>query len=125
MPGHLAEANERSMDVPGGACGFWGICGAAIGCGIYMSILSEASPYAETEWKTAGQLTARCAGAVSEQGGPRCCKRDSFLAFMEAAAYSNSTLGTHFATPDDLRCDFYPNNEECKKLACPFFPAKK
>lgn len=125
LPGYLAEANERSMAVPGGACGFWGVCGAAIGCGIYASILTEADPYTEKEWKTAGQLTARCASTVSGQGGPRCCKRDSFLSFMEAAAYSNEALGTHFAVPQDMGCGFYPNNEECKRLECPFFPAKR
>lgn len=122
LPGYLAEANERSMAVPGGACGFWGICGAAIGCGIYMSILLHCSPYAGEEWKNAGQLSARCAHAVSREGGPRCCKRDSFLALLETIPYSNEMLGTHFAAPDDLRCDFYLNNQECKGANCPFFP---
>lgn len=125
LPDYLTEANERSMGVPGGACGFWGICGAAIGSGIFVSILTEANPYAETEWKTAGQLTAHCANAVSGEGGPRCCKRDSFLSLIEATKYSNKMLDTHFVAPDDLRCDFYPNNEECKRLNCPFFPVRK
>lgn len=125
LPDFLAVANERSIGVPGGACGMWGVCGAAIGSGIYMGIITESSPYAEMEWKTTGQLTARCANAISCEGGPRCCKRDTFLSLKETAAYSNAVLDTHFTVPDDMQCIFYPNNKECKKRACPFFPAVK
>lgn len=124
LQSYLTQANERSMPVPGGACGNWGICGAAIGCGIYASIVSGASPFAEEEWKIAGQLTACCGNAVSKEGGPRCCKRDSFLSLLETIPYSNQAFGTHFTLPEDLRCDFFPNNKECKTRACPFFPRK-
>lgn len=121
----LLEANERSMNVPGGACGFWGVCGAAIGSGIYMSIITESDPYAEDEWKTTGQLTAHCANAISKEGGPRCCKRDTFLSLTEATQYSNEKLDTHFDVPKQIRCEFYPNNKECKLRKCPFFPKGK
>jgi len=42
----------------------------------------------------------------------------------EAAAYSNTVLDTHFTVLDDMQCEFYPNNKECKRLDCPFFPAR-
>ncbi|MDL2324142.1 DUF5714 domain-containing protein [Ruminococcaceae bacterium OttesenSCG-928-A16] len=125
LPAFLAEADERSMEVPGGACGFWGICGAAIGSGIYISIVTGANPYAGAEWKASGQLTAQCGSAVACQGGPRCCKRDTFLSLKEAAPYSNTLLDTHFIVPEDYTCEFYPSNEDCKRLDCPFFPVKK
>ena len=35
----LKEAVRRASQVPGGTCGYWGVCGAAAGAGIYMSIL--------------------------------------------------------------------------------------
>lgn len=124
LPELLERANERSIQVPGGACGAWGICGAAVGAGIFMSIVTGSSPFAKEEWRISGQLTARCADKVSSQGGPRCCKRDGFLALAEAAAYSNSVLDTHFEAPGDIKCEFYPNNEQCKGKACPFFPKK-
>ena len=121
LPELLEEANARSMQVPGGACGFWGVCGAAIGAGIFTSIITGASPYAEEEWKTSGQMTAGCAAAISKQGGPRCCKRDSFIALKEAIYYCNKYLNTDFFVPD-ISCQFYANNQECKGKACPFFP---
>jgi hypothetical protein len=124
LPKLLDEANVRSLGVPGGACGAWGICGAAVSSGIYMSILTEASPYSEDEWKITGQLTARCGHVISREGGPRCCKRDTFLSLIEATAYSNAVLDTHFDVPDSIVCAFYPNNRECKRTACAFFPVR-
>lgn len=121
----LLEANTRSMQVPGGACGHWGICGAAIGAGIFSSIVLASSPFAEGEWQSCGQLTARCADAISCQGGPRCCKRDSFTALKEAIVYCNAQLDTDFDTPDPIQCQFFINNTECKGKACPFFPKPK
>lgn len=118
----LEEADRRSIQVPGGACGNWGICGAAIGAGIFNSILTESSPFAGDEWKSCGQLTAKCAGAISEQGGPRCCKRDSFIAFREAAMECNKKFNTDFKIPESIECQFFVNNKECKGRKCPFFP---
>lgn len=118
----LEEANNRSIQVPGGACGSWGICGAAIGAGIFSSIIAESSPYAEKEWKSCGQLTSRCASAISKQGGPRCCKRDSYTALKEAIPYCNKRFKTNFTIPGPIKCQFYIGNKECKGKKCQFFP---
>lgn len=123
LPALLQLANQRSLQVPGAACGFWGICGAAIGTGIYSSIVTESSPYAQEVWRDSGQLTVKSANAISSRGGPRCCKRDTFLAMREAVAHSNQYLGTEMALPDQIECVFYPNNSECKGPLCDFFPA--
>ncbi len=121
----LEEANERSLQVPGGACGNWGICGAAIGAGIFSSIIMESSPYAEQEWKSCGQLVSKCGNAISLQGGPRCCKRDSYTAFLEAIKHCNQEFETDFNVPDKITCQFFTNNEECKGINCQFFPTAK
>jgi len=117
----LEEANNRSFQVPGGACGNWGICGAAIGAGIFSSLISKSSPYAKDEWKLSGQLTARCADSISRQGGPRCCKRDTFTAFLDAADFCNKQFETDFMIPESIECPFYVNNKECKGKNCRFF----
>lgn len=118
----LEEANKRSLDVPGGACGYWGICGAAIGTGIYTSIVTQSNPLASQAWGQSGQVTAKAANAVSAEGGPRCCKRDSFLSLIEAVSYSKTNLDSNFEAIQQIRCEFYPNNKTCKLRACPFFP---
>ena len=34
----------RATDIKGGFCGFYGNCGAAVGTGIYVSIITGATP---------------------------------------------------------------------------------
>ena len=46
----LKEMMARGRKVPGGACGFWGSCGAAISTGMCMSILSGATPLTQESW---------------------------------------------------------------------------
>ena len=38
LPSALLEMQSRGKEVPGGACGFWGACGAAISTGMFVSI---------------------------------------------------------------------------------------
>lgn len=46
----LKEMMARGRKVPGGTCGFWGSCGAAISTGMCMSILSGATPLTQESW---------------------------------------------------------------------------
>ena len=39
LPSALAEMMNRGQSVPGGACGFWGACGAGISSGMLVSII--------------------------------------------------------------------------------------
>ena len=39
----LSVALKRGRQVPGGVCGYWGVCGAAAGAGIYMSVVPAAA----------------------------------------------------------------------------------
>ncbi len=40
----LKKTRQRAQVVPGGFCGFYGDCGAAVGTGIAVSILTDATP---------------------------------------------------------------------------------
>ena len=40
FPKALQEMYSRGKAVPGGACGFWGACGAGISSGMFISIIS-------------------------------------------------------------------------------------
>jgi hypothetical protein len=42
----LGEMQKRGKQVPGGACGFWGACGAGISTGMFISIALKATPLA-------------------------------------------------------------------------------
>ena len=42
----LREMYSRGKEVPGGACGFWGACGAGISAGQFLAIATESTPLA-------------------------------------------------------------------------------
>ncbi len=119
----IKKARQRAEHVLGGFCGFYGNCGAAVGTGIFVSVLTGATPLSHREWKQANLMTARSLYSIAESGGPRCCKRDSFLAIQEALRFVKEHFQTHMASGrDSLKCEFYPMNKECKKADCRFYP---
>ena len=73
----LIEMMNRGKSVPGGACGFWGACGAGISSGMFISIISKSTPLANEPFALSHKMTADSLGQIGEVGGPRCCKRDS------------------------------------------------
>ena len=120
----LTEAWKRGRKIPGGACGFLGICGAASGAGIFASIVSGATPLTGKEWAVPQRLTAICLDALSEIGGPRCCKRASRIAIECAAAFSAEEFGIPMPVSKPS-CAYWAWNSECIRQRCPFFPKKK
>ena len=88
----LSEMQARGRQVPGGACGFWGACGAGISAGIFVSIATGATPLAKNDWGLSNKMTSAALGAIGEVGGPRCCKRDSYLAVLSAIDFAAEHL---------------------------------
>jgi hypothetical protein len=116
----LAEARRRAETIVGGACGFHGACGAAIGVGIFASLVLEATPLSIEEYRLCNSATAEALKRISERGGPRCCKRNVFIALEFAAEFWASHLGQ--AMPiGRISCDFFPHNRECLEAGCVFF----
>lgn len=121
----LNEAQKRSKNVLGGFCGFYGACGAGVGCGIYTSLVQEASPLSENEWGLCNLMTSKALENISKSGGPRCCKRDSFLAIESAIEFSREYLDTELDLYPDLRCTFSNINKECLVGKCKFHAVNK
>lgn len=119
----LEEMRSRGAQVPGGVCGFWGCCGAAVSAGIYVSILTGSTPLKAEEWKLSNLMTARALQAIAELGGPRCCKRDSFTAVREAVLFTREQFGIFMELPESIRCGFFPLNAQCLGPRCPYNPA--
>lgn len=122
----LALARQRAQKVPGGICGHWGCCGAAVASGIFVSLITGATPLSVQEWSLANQMTSLSLQAIAANGGPRCCKRNSYLAILTAAKY----VKEHFqldlaATEQPPSCSFFGGNPSCKKEACLFFPGSE
>lgn len=114
-------ARKRAEDVKGGFCGFHGACGAAIGAGIFVSIIANATPLSGAEWKLCNLVTARCLQVIAMQGGPRCCKRDSFLAITAAAEFLRDEFDVVIDIDQPVQCTFSDLNGECLFEECLFY----
>ncbi|MDU9376937.1 hypothetical protein McpSp1_15780 [Methanocorpusculaceae archaeon Sp1] len=118
----LDEMVRRGSMVPGGFCGLAGSCGAALSAGMFYSIATKTNPLSTASWSRANQLTAACLDAIGKAGGPRCCKRDSFLALGVTVPFVLQHLEIAMEMPDVLRCEFFSRNRECLKERCRYFP---
>lgn len=119
----LLEMMSRGKNVPGGACGFWGACGAGISTGMFVSILSKSTPLANEPFALSHQMTSKALGKIGETGGPRCCKRDSFLSILTAVDFVAEHFGVKMET-ENIVCEFSSQNNQCIGIRCPFFRAK-
>ncbi len=119
LPKALSEMQARGKKVPGGACGFWGACGAGISAGMFVSVATGATPLAAEAWGLSNRMTARALEAIGSHGGPRCCKRDSYLAVTEAVRFAEEHLGVTM-TLGEIRCVHFAQNAQCIGERCPF-----
>ena len=117
----LAEVRERGEQVPGGACGYMGACGASISTGIFMSVVTRNTPFSTDTWRLCNLCTARALEQVALNGGPRCCKRDSYLSVLSAIDFVKEYLGVEMEKPE-VRCSRSQINEQCIGKKCPFSP---
>ena len=61
---------------------------------------------------------------VAENGGPRCCKRNTFLAIQGAVAFAAENLGVKMPLDPKVTCRFSEMNKECRMTDCPFYPER-
>ncbi|MBE6996222.1 MAG: SAM-dependent methyltransferase [Ruminococcaceae bacterium] len=118
----VPEMRRRGGQVPGGACGNWGCCGAAVSTGIFVSLLTGATPLKTEEWGLANRMTAAALDAIGSLGGPRCCKRDAFTAVCTAAAFVKEHFGISMEVPGEICCGFSHLNAQCIGARCPYNP---
>ncbi|MCX7985499.1 MAG: DUF5714 domain-containing protein [Bacteroidales bacterium] len=121
LPEKIAIAEERAKAVLGGFCGFYGNCGAGVGTGIYMSIVTGATPLSIREWKLSNLMTANSLRMIAEAGGPRCCKRDTFIAILEAIDFTETHLNVKMQKSENIRCRYFDNNKQCLFSECMFY----
>ena len=120
----LMEIYRRGKSVPGGACGFWGACGAGISTGMYMSSITQSTPLSKEAWSLSNQMTSFALGEIGKAGGPRCCKRDSYIALLCAVQFTREKLGV-FMESGPVLCSRSLLNNQCLKHLCPFYKSNE
>lgn len=120
----LREMYSRGKAVPGGACGFWGACGAGVSAGQFLAIATASTPLAVEPWGLSNQMTARALDRIGQVGGPRCCKRDSFLAILAAVDFVREHLGVEMVRTVPV-CTYSGQNNQCIGKRCSFSAANR
>lgn len=109
----------RGTQVPGAACSFFGVDGAAIGVGIAVSIILGASPFDGTTRNTVQKAVIRVSQRIAEHAAARCCLREIWIALQEAAALSRELLPVPIIADQRLVCDQSGSADYCSGNACP------
>ena len=118
----LEEAVRRGFQVPGGACGYLGGCGAGISLGIAVSLLTGATPVRGPQRALANRAAARGLDALADKKA-RCCKRALRRCVTEGRLFLKEELGIVLPSPRRRPvCRDVHRNRECPGPACPFFP---
>lgn len=117
----IRTALHRMKDIPVAVCGTRGDCGAAVGVGCAVSLLTGATFRSDSERSQALRATADALTRVAELGGPRCCRQSVYGTLEAAGQFLNGELGVAFVVPDLIRCSFARQTEECKRERCAYF----
>jgi len=115
-------AISRSKRILLGSCGLWGVCGAAAGAGIAISIATNANWMSDKERSLAMYPVIEAFVKIAKIGGPRCCKASVFASLEAAASFLEREFGIRFTKMDNPSpCPFSSLNSECLKEKCPYF----
>ncbi len=115
---------KRGAAVSGGACAFWGACGAGLGAGVAFSVILQANPLTADARQQAQAAVAAILKKISETKAARCCQRESYTVLKETAAISEELLAVKLIADADLVCQQHHVNKECIKFGCRLYPAK-
>lgn len=117
----LDEMIARGSKMPGATCGQWGVCGSTASIGAALSIIHETGPLSSNQYyKDNLNYVSQALHKIAEVGGPRCCKRNAFLAIQTAVDFVNVQYGIELPQ-SDINCSFSDKNKQCLGIACPFF----
>jgi MoaA/NifB/PqqE/SkfB family radical SAM enzyme/ubiquinone/menaquinone biosynthesis C-methylase UbiE len=121
-PETFRTAISRGRSIPGGACGFLGVCGAAAGVGIAFSLLLKATPMKPIERGQVQGAVQAVLGELTPLEAARCCQRESWLALRKAAELSRELLAIPLQAAAPLICRQGGDRPDCLQSRCPLWP---
>jgi len=95
-------------------------CGAAIGTGIFLSTFLDRTTENEDEWSLTNQLVSECIKKIAEIGGPRCCKRDTYISIQTTIEFLKNKFAIELPL-SEAKCTFSLRNKSCKHENCIFY----
>jgi len=71
-------------------------------------------------WGLSNRMTAKALESIGNIGGPRCCKRDSYLSILAAIEFAAEHLHVQMEKTTPV-CTRSRQNNQCIGTRCPFF----
>ncbi len=121
----IISAIERGKRIPGGTCGFWGGCGAALGVGIAFGIIVESNPIKAKQRQIVQQVTGKVILKISSIQASRCCQREAWTSMIIASELSEKYLPVFMPVSTDFSCSQIRLNKECPGTTCRFYKKSK
>jgi hypothetical protein len=118
--GAVEKAIERASKVPGGWCGLYGDCGAAVGAGIAVSVLTGATPLTGKQRTLALASTSQALSRMLDEQ-PRCCKKASRIAVQSTVDFLKEHLGINLPQNGKVCCTYPLRNQQCAREKCPYY----
>ncbi len=118
----LEAAIQRGAAIPGGSCGFLGVCGAAAGVASGFAILLGSNPLDGEKRQRMLKVTAQVLGEIAALDAARCCQRDCWIGLRLAAELSKELLPIPLTADEPLTCDQFRLNPDCLGESCPLWP---
>ena len=123
LPQALERLMAEGLRMPGAVCGLWGVCGAVMSVGAALAIIDGTGPLStDGSWGSHMQYTSAALARLAEIGGPRCCKRDAFIALQTAVEYVKERYGVCL-NGHPVECAWSPKNAQCLGHRCPYHPS--
>ncbi|MFA7626809.1 MAG: DUF5714 domain-containing protein [Candidatus Kapaibacterium sp.] len=117
----LNIADERAVKESSDTCTFHsGVCGAAIGTGIFLSMFLGRNHEQDDAWSLTNHVIADTTKKIAEHGGPKCCKRDTYFALLTVIDYLNDGFALNLKK-SDAKCTFSLRNRSCGLEECIFY----
>ena len=87
--------------------------------GMFVSIISKSTPLSAEPFGLSNLMTSKALERIGAIGGPRCCKRDSFLSILAAVDFVRENFGIDMARRE-ITCGYAAQNNQCIGKRCPF-----
>ncbi len=121
----LELLSSRTIRMPAGMCGGWGVCGAVTGVGSALSVINKLCEITSGDMYGENmEHTSRAVYEMSKIGGPRCCKRNAYITLTNGARFVKEKYNVQMEV-EDIVCEFSHLNTQCIKERCPFFKKEK
>jgi hypothetical protein len=118
--GSIEKAIERAGKVHGGWCGLYGDCGAAVGAGIAISVITGATPLTGKARTLALAATSQALSRMLDEEA-RCCKKAARIAIKSNVEFLREHLGIKLPEGNNVSCTYSLRNQQCARAKCPYY----